>query len=150
MVKASNASASKHGEAYVGGWLTDCTSTSPKDQVLWFQLWMNPSSHAWAFKEGDPSRRIAALEMFGAPCCSPCCSKRSPGAINLPMEFVTDNQGNAYSLLSGKAKEFPCSAFLLLYNSGLTFVPHIGNVTSISGLMTLPSTSRRFLSTSST
>eukprot|EP00438_Fugacium_kawagutii_P002864 Skav216272 [mRNA] locus=scaffold1544:135491:148197:- [translate_table: standard] len=61
---ASDASASSHGEVYIGGWLTDQDSPH-KDQVLWFQLQVLPSQHAWAFKDGDPSRRIAALEMFG-------------------------------------------------------------------------------------
>eukprot|EP00438_Fugacium_kawagutii_P026476 Skav202787 [mRNA] locus=scaffold326:557621:558709:+ [translate_table: standard] len=125
---ASDASASKHGEAYVGGWLTDYSSPS-KDQVLWFQLHMDPTTHPWAFKDGDPSRRIAALEMFGTLLLTALLiDKRTDDTVNLPLELVTDNQGNAYSLLSGKAKQFPCSAFLmqivlLLYNSGAHLCP---------------------------
>eukprot|EP00438_Fugacium_kawagutii_P006577 Skav231730 [mRNA] locus=scaffold2515:329814:332360:+ [translate_table: standard] len=125
---ASDASASKHGEAYVGGWLTDCPSPS-KDQVLWFQLRMNPSTLAWALKDGGPSRHIPPLEMFGALLLTALLiSKRTPGTVNLPLELVTDNQGNAYSLLSRKAKQFPCSAFLmqivlLLYDSWAHLCP---------------------------
>eukprot|EP00438_Fugacium_kawagutii_P020166 Skav209788 [mRNA] locus=scaffold9:678961:679755:- [translate_table: standard] len=125
---ASDASASSHGEVYIGGWLTDQDSPH-KDQVLWFQLQVLPSQHAWAFKDGDPSRRIAALEMFGTLLLtSLLISRRSPGSINLPLELVTDNQGNAYSLLSGKAKQLPGSAFLmqivlLLYDSGAHLCP---------------------------
>eukprot|EP00438_Fugacium_kawagutii_P015464 Skav202294 [mRNA] locus=scaffold3364:93057:93971:- [translate_table: standard] len=125
---ASDASASSHGEVYIGGWLTDQDSPH-KDQVLWFQLQVLPSQHAWAFKDGDPSHRIAALEMFGALLLtSLLISRRSPGSINLPLELVTDNQGNAYSLLSGKAKQLPGSAFLmqivlLLYDSGAHLCP---------------------------
>lgn len=125
---ASDASASSHGQAYIGGWLTDKDQPS-KDEVLWFQLWVDPALHPWAFKDGDPSRRIAALEMLGTLILTYfLLEKRDTSLVQFPLDLVTDNQGNAYSLLSGKSRTYPCSTFLmqlvlLLYNSGTHLSP---------------------------
>ena len=45
----SDASASKTGEAY----------------VLWFHYAITADAHPWAFKDGNPQKRIAALELLG-------------------------------------------------------------------------------------
>ena len=46
---ASDASAEKEGESWIGGWLTD--SPEPKDKVLWFQYRVCQEHHPWAFKK---------------------------------------------------------------------------------------------------
>lgn len=55
--------------------------------------------------------------------------RRDSGLLALPVKLITDKQGNAYSLLSGKAKEFSGSAFLmrivlLLYHAGTHLCPY--------------------------
>eukprot|EP00438_Fugacium_kawagutii_P035968 Skav233261 [mRNA] locus=scaffold2371:114414:115298:- [translate_table: standard] len=63
---ASDASASSHGEVYIGGWLTDQDSPN-KDQVLWFQLQVLPSEHAWALRMVTPAAallRWRCLELY--------------------------------------------------------------------------------------
>lgn len=125
---ASDASASRQGQAYIGGWITD--SENPiKSEVHWFQLWMDPAIHPWAFKDGDPSRRIASLEMLGALILAyNLLARRDTALLHFPLELVADNQGNVYSLLSGRSKTFPCSAFLmqivlLFYDAGAHLCP---------------------------
>lgn len=97
--------------------------------VHWFQLWTGPALHPWAFKDGDPSRRIAALEMLGTLILIfHFLARRDAALLHFPLEQVTDNQGNVYSLLNGKSKEFPSAAFLmqivlLLYEAGAHLCP---------------------------
>jgi len=61
---ASDASAHPDDGAYIGGWIADCESPS-KEQTWWFHYKIPLEDHPWAHKDGDPTRRIATLEMFG-------------------------------------------------------------------------------------
>ena len=61
---ASDASAHPKDGAYIGGWIADCENPS-KEQTWWFHYKVPLEDHPWAHKDGDPTRRIAALEMFG-------------------------------------------------------------------------------------
>lgn len=97
--------------------------------VRWFQLWLDPAFHPWAFKYGDPSRRIAALDMLRTLTYH-LLARRDSGLLHLPLELVTDNRWNVSSLRSGKSREFPCSAFLMqivlllyLYEAGAHMCP---------------------------
>ena len=60
----SDASASRTGEAYVGGWCTDSPNPT-KETRLWFHYAITADAHPWAFKDGNPQKRIAALELLG-------------------------------------------------------------------------------------
>ena len=60
----SDASASRTGEAYVRGWCS--ASPNPtKDTVLWFHYAITADAHPWALKDGNPQKRIVALELLG-------------------------------------------------------------------------------------
>ena len=59
----SDASASDEGLAFVGGWW--CNKVEPeKKEVYWFHEQIHVEEYPWAFKNGDPKRRIAALKML--------------------------------------------------------------------------------------
>ncbi|CAE7028292.1 MKK3 [Symbiodinium sp. CCMP2456] len=84
---ASDASASDDGSAFVGGWLSNT---------------------------GCPKKRIAALEMFGTLVLAHFLMEKAPTFIpNLRIPLVSDNQGNAYSLLNDKSKKMPTSVILM-------------------------------------
>ena len=61
---ASDASAHPVDGAYIGGWIADRENPS-KEHTWWFHYKVPLEEHHWAHKDGDPTRRIAALEMFG-------------------------------------------------------------------------------------
>ena len=100
-----------------------------KADVLWFQLWIDPTIHSWAFKDGDPTARIGALEMFGTLLLTSLLLRhQGSGTIRLPLNLVSDNQGNVFSLLTNRSKRFPASAILmqivmLLYEVGTNLLP---------------------------
>ena len=60
----SDARASDDGLAFVGGWCSN-TVEPDKKEVYWFHGQIHVEEYPWAFKNGDPKRRIAALEMLG-------------------------------------------------------------------------------------
>ena len=62
---ASDASAEKAGDSWIGGWLLTDSPEPSKDKVLWFQYKVGQEHHPWAFKQNDPQKRIAALELYG-------------------------------------------------------------------------------------
>ena len=55
----SDASASDDGLAFVGGWCSN-TVEPDKKEVYWFHEKIHVEEYPWAFKNGDPKRRIAA------------------------------------------------------------------------------------------
>ena len=83
----SDASASWTGEAYVGGWCS--ASPNPtKDSVLWFHYAITADKHPWAFKDGNPQKRIAALELLGTLLlCKHLVTQQGqlPGRVRLPV-----------------------------------------------------------------
>ena len=48
----------------MGGWCSN-TVEPDKKEVYWFHEQIHVEEYPWAFKNGDPKRRIAALEMLG-------------------------------------------------------------------------------------
>ena len=101
------------GEAYVGGWCT--ASPNPtKDTVFGFHYAITADAHPWAFKDGNPQKRIAALELLGTLLlCKHLVAQQGqlPGRVRFPVG--SDNSGNIFSLLNLSAKE-PYSAALLM------------------------------------
>ena len=109
----SDASASRTGEAYVGGWCTDSPNPT-KETVLWFHYAITADAHPWAFKDGNPQKRIAALELLGTLLlCKHLVAQQGqlPGRVRLPVG--SDNSGNIFSLLNLSAKK-PYTAALLM------------------------------------
>ena len=101
----SDASASRTGEAYVGGW-RPASPNPTKDTVLWFHYAITADAHPWAFKDGNPQKRIAALELLGTLLlCKHLVAQQGqlPGRVRLPVG--SDNSGNIFSLLNLSAKK---------------------------------------------
>ena len=97
---ASDASAERAGDSWIGGWLTDSPEPS-KDKVLWFQYKVCQEHHPWAFKKNDPQKRIAALELYGTLFLALLLMAQNPStSCRLHIPLVSDNQGNVYSILN--------------------------------------------------
>ena len=60
----SDASASDEGLAFVGGWCANKVEPKKKE-VYWFHEQIHVEEYPWAFKNGDPKRRIAAFGKAG-------------------------------------------------------------------------------------
>ncbi|CAE8582263.1 unnamed protein product [Polarella glacialis] len=68
----------------------------------------------WAFDKSSPQRRIAALEMFGALLLFRHLAQEDKiGGHSVYIPFLTDNQGNALSILNHRTKKWPCSPILM-------------------------------------
>ena len=76
----SDASASRTGEAYVGGWCS-ASPNSTKDTVLWFHYAITADAHPWAFKDGNPQKRIDIFSLLNL-------SAKKPYSAALLMELV--------------------------------------------------------------
>ena len=125
---ASDASAEKAGESWIGGWLTD--SPEPfKDKVLWFQYKVCQEHHPWAFKKNDPQKRIAALELYGTLFLALLLMAQNPStSCRLHIPLVSDNQGNVYSILNNATRKMPTAVILMelvyqLYQAGHMLAP---------------------------
>jgi hypothetical protein len=117
MVGASDAGA-KNGQATIGGWFCDTAAPGAekitRQGVHWFAFDANPSDHPWAFDKGDPQLRIAALELYGSLVLFKLMAAQSQSEqVPISIPLLTDNQGNAYSILNSNTKKWPCSAILM-------------------------------------
>eukprot|EP00434_Breviolum_minutum_P002202 symbB.v1.2.001939.t1/scaffold55.1/size374282/21 len=125
---ASDASAEKEGESWIGGWLTDSPEPS-KDKVLWFQYKVCQEHHPWAFKKNDPQKRIAALELYGTLFLALMLMAQNPSTpCRLHIPLVSDNQGNVYSILNNATRKMPTAVILMelvyqLYQAGHMLAP---------------------------
>ena len=125
---ASDASAEKEGESWIGGWLTDSPEPS-KDKVLWFQYKVCQEHHPWAFKKNDPQKRIAALELYGTLFLALMLMAQNPStSCRLHIPLVSDNQGNVYSILNNATRKMPTAVILMelvyqLYQAGHMLAP---------------------------
>ena len=125
---ASDASAEKAGESWIGGWLTDSPEPS-KDKVLWFQYKVCQEHHPWAFKKNDPQKRIAALELYGTLFLALLLMAQNPStSCRLHIPLVSDNQGNVYSILNNATRKMPTAVILMelvyqLYQAGHMLAP---------------------------
>ena len=125
---ASDASAEKEGESWIGGWLTDSPEPS-KDKVLWFQYRVCQEHHPWAFKKNDPQKRIAALELYGTLFLALLLMAQNPStSCRLHIPLVSDNQGNVYSILNNATRKMPTAVILMelvyqLYQAGHMLAP---------------------------
>ena len=94
----SDASASDEGLAFVGGW---------HEQI-------HVEEYSWAFKNGDPKRRIAALEMLGTLfLCNMILTHQGPLSSRVRLPVGSDNQGNVMAMLNLGSKK-PYTAAILM------------------------------------
>ena len=125
---ASDASAEPFGTTWIGGWLSDL-STPTKNQVYWFQYQVTQASHPWAFKKGDPQKRIAAIELYGTLfLVLLLMSKQPAAACRLHIPLISDNQGNVYSILNNATRKMPNAVVLMelvyqIYQAGHVLAP---------------------------
>ena len=87
----SDASASDEGLAFVGGWCSNKVEPERKE-VYWFHKQIHVEEYPWAFKNGDPKRRIAALEMLGTLfLCNMILTHQSPLSSRVRLPVGSDN-----------------------------------------------------------
>ena len=68
----------------------------------------------WAFKDSDPKKRIATIELFGTLILALFLAKRQKGqASRVRIPVGSDNQGNVYSMLNMASKKAHTSAILM-------------------------------------
>ena len=119
---ASDASADPLGRTAVGGWF--CFGEVPQQsQAHWFYKPLTEDEYPWAFKQGDPQKRIAAIELYGSLLLFltiiSCLGRRRadgtqlPPALMVPIPILTDNQSNALTMLANKSKKWPSAAILM-------------------------------------
>ena len=123
LMAASDASADPlERTAAVGGWF--CFGEVPQQcQVHWFYKPLTAAEHPWAFKQGDPQKRIAAIELYGSLLLFMTIisflgrrgadGSQLPTALMVPIPILTDNQSNALTMLANKAKKWPSAAILM-------------------------------------
>ena len=103
---ASDASAHPEDGAYIGGWIADCENPS-KEQTWWFHYKVPLKDHPWAHKDGDPTRRIATLEMFGTLILTHfLLTLGGKSLLRTRLSLISDNQGNIFALLNQKTKAY--------------------------------------------
>ena len=113
LVERRDASAHPKDGAYIGGWIADCENPS-KEQTWWFHYKVPLEDHPCAHKDGDPTRRIAALEMYGKLILTHfLLTLGGKSLLRTRLSLISDNQGNIFALLNQKTKHMPTSAFLM-------------------------------------
>ena len=71
-----------------------------KKEVYWFHEQIHVEEYPWAFKNGDPKRRIAALEMLGTLfLCNMILTHQGPLSSRVRLPVGSDNQGNVMAML---------------------------------------------------
>ncbi|CAE8624621.1 unnamed protein product [Polarella glacialis] len=99
--------------ATIGGWFSDLQNPRQVD-VSWFFVQLTKDNAPWAFGKSSPQRRIAALEMFGALLLFRHLAQEDKiGGHSVYIPLLTDNQGNALSILNHRTKKWPCSPILM-------------------------------------
>ena len=124
---ASDASAEKGGDS----WTEDGSLTvrSPlRTRYCGFSTKFAKNS-TWAFKQNDPQKRIAALELYGTLFLALLLMAQNPStSCRLHIPLVSDNQGNVYSILNNATRKMPTAVILMelvyqLYQAGHMLAP---------------------------
>ena len=119
----SDASASDEGLAFVGGWCSNKMEPEKKE-VYWFHEQIHVEEYPWAFKNGDPKRRIAALEMLGTLfLCNMILTHQGPLSSRVRLPVGSDKQSNVMAMLNlGSKKPYTAAILMelvfLLYTHG--------------------------------
>ena len=89
----------------------------------------------WAFKDGNPQKRIAALELLGTLVLTHCILQKqgkTAAAVRIPVG--SDNQGNVFALLNLASKKPHTAAILMELAACWHLATYLENL--INGLMT--------------
>ena len=111
---ASDASAEVHGRVGIGGWI--CNKEDPdKHDVAWFAAEVDTSQFPHMLRDGDPQPHITSWELLGTMYLYKFILDDTPSAHlhELYIPCGTDNQGNTYSILNNKTKQWPASALVM-------------------------------------
>jgi hypothetical protein len=99
-------------ESIVGGWYT--TGTPSQGEVWWFSERITPELHPWAYADGSPQRKIAALELYGSLLMyRQILSTHPEMTARMQIPLATDNRGNSYQVTNHKAKNCIAAAMLM-------------------------------------
>ena len=89
-----------------------------KKEVYWFHEQIHVEEYPWAFKHGDPKRRIAALEMLGTLfLCNMILTHQGPLSSRVRLPVGSDNQGNVMAMLNLGSKKPYTAAILMEWSS---------------------------------
>ena len=70
--------------------------------------------HPWAFKQNDPQKRIAALELYCTLFLALLLMAQNPStSCRLHIPLVSDNQGNVCSILNYATRKMPTAVILM-------------------------------------
>jgi hypothetical protein len=113
LMAASDASADPESKtAALRGWYFMCSSPQ-QGKVHWFHKALDIHTYPWAFKDRNPQKRIAALELYGSLLLLISVLRATEGPRYMPIPILTDNQSNALSMLANKSKKWPNAAILM-------------------------------------
>ena len=88
-------------------------SSPQQGQVHWFYKALDIHTYPWAFKDGNPQKRTAALELYGSLLLLILVLGATEGPRYMPIPSLTDNQSNALSMMANNSKKWPNAAILM-------------------------------------
>lgn len=100
--------------ATIGGWFTD-RQQPQQNQAFWLSFVLSPAVFPWLLDKPKLSQRISAMELLGTLIlyCQILAKLPKNESIRFYIPLMTDNQGNAYSILNAQTKTWPNSALLM-------------------------------------
>ena len=112
--------------ATIGGWFWGAAAVgadSPTKAEVWWFADDLPQTYQWLFSKETPQRRIARLELIATTTLVKLILQATPGR-HLRAPIFTDNQGNAFSMMAGRANKWPNSAILCELMMSLSIGDH--------------------------
>ena len=101
----------------IGGW--ECRDCTPPEKARWFAVQLTRETHPWIWRDGEPFRKIAGLELLATLFCVAAfgTAPDAPGAVVerpvLTLSGTTDNKGNSHVVARLLTTTFPLSAVLM-------------------------------------
>ena len=106
---ASDASATKEGEACLGGWI-DFVQPPSKQRAVWYSVPLDRTVHRWAWaKQGEPHRVISTVELMAVLLLIHLMASVGLRGRHCVLNFkgVIDNMGDAFALMKQYSKRTP-------------------------------------------
>ena len=99
-------------DVMLGGWRP--ASDGSTKGAPWFRVRLTRKNAPWAFKCGEPFRRIASLELFTTLLCVMLLVSEEDKETGLQLRLTseTDNLGNTHAVSKLMTTRFPLVAFL--------------------------------------
>ena len=96
----------------IGGW--ECAGCTPPAQARWFAVELTRKAHPWVWRDGEPFRKIAGLELLASLYCVEAFGDANGGRpALLTMSGTTDNRGNSHVVARLLTTKFPLVAVLM-------------------------------------